>query len=168
MRTTKFLTILALLLMAVTQGARAVDGIYCTASDVGRVVCTDGSIYDNVAAATAAGGTAVAKIIWIDQENKKGLALALQNESGGAMYQQAAIDKCNEKNTTQPVNGATWKLATQGEWNTMIGAAGGRDALCDGFSSVGGTNMPNYSPNDSRYWSSSEGNWYYDFYYKYN
>ena len=48
----RFLFILALL-CAVAQGAWADDGIYCTASDVGRVVCTDGSIYDNVSAAEA-------------------------------------------------------------------------------------------------------------------
>ena len=52
MRQKKLLLILALLLTAVT-GAWADDGIYCTASDVGRVVCTDGSIYDNVSAAEA-------------------------------------------------------------------------------------------------------------------
>ena len=47
MRTKKLLLILALLLTAVT-GAWADDGIYCTASDVGRVVCTDGSNRDHL------------------------------------------------------------------------------------------------------------------------
>lgn len=51
MRKKKILMMLALLLTAVTQGAWADDGIHCSASDKGRVVCTDGSIYDNVSAA---------------------------------------------------------------------------------------------------------------------
>ncbi len=56
----------------------------------------------------------------------------------------------------------TWKLATKDEWDNMISAAGSYTALCDGFSSVGGTNMQsNY------YWSStgddSDRAWWYFF-----
>ena len=65
----KLLLMLALL-CAVVQGAWAVDGILCTASDKGRVICTDGTIYDNVAAATADGKTAVALIFVVDEVNK--------------------------------------------------------------------------------------------------
>ena len=148
---TKVLLFLALLLMAVTQGAWAASGIYCTASDQGRVVCTDGTIYDNVSAATAAGKTAVAKIIWVDESTKKGLALALTDE--GTYTPSNAIASCNAKNTSQPVAGATWKLASQDEWNTMVTAAGGHVALRDGFNSVGGTNMEQWS-----YYSSTGDN----------
>ena len=70
MRTKKLLLILALL-CTVAQGAWADDDIYCTASDVGRVVCTDGSIYDNVSAAEADGKTAVAMIAYLDTENNR-------------------------------------------------------------------------------------------------
>ena len=147
---TKLLSILALLLAAV-QGARAANGIYCTASDKGRVVCTDGSIYDNVAAATAANRTAVAKVIWVDESTMKGMALALTDE--GVLNPSDAINACNYKNTSLPVAGATWKLASQDEWNTMVNAAGGHAALRDGFSSVGGTNMEQAS-----YYSSTGDN----------
>ena len=57
---TRFISMLVLLMTAVT-GAWA-DGIVCTASDLGKVLCTDGSIYENVSAATTAGKTAAAVI----------------------------------------------------------------------------------------------------------
>ena len=151
MRTKKLLLILALLLTAVT-GAWADDGIYCTASDVGRVVCTDGSIYDNVSAAEADGKTAVAMIAYLDTENNKGLALALADESD-TMAWSTAISTCSAKTPT--VTGGTWKLATKDEWDLMISDAGSYKALHDGFSSVGGTNMQ-WSSSYYYYWSSTE------------
>ena len=156
----KVLLILALL-CALVQGAWADDGIHCSASDKGRVVCTDGSIYDNVSAAEADGKTAVAMIVYLDTKNNKGLALALADE--GQMNWSTAMSTCSAKTPT--VTGGTWKLASKYEWNDMI--FGSYTALSDGFSSVGGTNMQ--SESDS-YWSSTEGDsdhawrYYYDFY----
>ena len=135
-----------LALLAFGPTAWAQNGIYCTASDKNRVVCTDGTIYDNVAAATADGKTAAAKIIYIDEVNKKGLALALRDE--GQYTQADGITACNNKNTSMPVVGGTWKLASKSEWDKMISAAGSGPALFEGFSSVGGTDML------SSYWSS--------------
>ena len=166
MRTKKLLLILALLLTAVT-GAWADDGIYCTASDVGRVVCTDGSIYDNVSAAEADGKTAVAMIAYLDTENNKGLALALAdetNESRDYMIWSTAISTCSAKNTSLAVTGASWMLPSKAQWDKMISAAGSYTALRDDFSSVGGTNMQ-----EELYWSSSTLDdssyaWSYSFY----
>ena len=135
-----------LALLAFGPTAWAQNGIYCTASDKNRVVCTDGTIYDNVAAATADGKTAAAKIIYIDESNKAGLALALRDE--GQYTQADGITACNNKNTSMPVVGGTWKLASKSEWDKMISAAGSGEALFEGFSSVGGTDMLTY------YWSS--------------
>ena len=138
------------LLCAVAQGAWAQNGIYfCTASDKNRVVCTDGTIYDNVADATADGKTAAAMIIYIDEVNKKGLALALKDEAKNT--QDGGITACNNKNTSMPVVGGTWKLASKSEWDSMINAAGGSPTLHNVFSSVGGTNMV-VDP----YWSSEK------------
>ena len=109
------------LLCAFAQGAWAQNGIYCTASDKNRVVCTDGTIYDNVAAATADGKTAAAMIIYIDEVIKKGLALALKDEAINT--QDGGITACNNKNTSMPVVGGTWKLASKSEWDSMISAA---------------------------------------------
>ena len=139
------------LLCAVVQGAWAVDGILCTASDKGRVICTDGTIYDNVAAATADGKTAVAMIFVVDEVNKKGLALALEDE--GHMKQPRGIEVCIAKNTSMPVLGATWKLARRDEWDSMLFATiGNNERLLWQFSNVGGTNI-----SGSDHWSSTPG-----------
>jgi len=145
MKQKKLLLILALL-CAVVQGAWAQKLNFCTASDVNRVVCTDGSIYDNASAATAAGKTAVAKIIYIDEVNKKGLALALKDE--GSFRWEGANTVCSNKNTSLPFEDATWKLASKDEWDKMINAAGGYKALRDGFAAVGGDNI-----RMGQYWS---------------
>ncbi|MBR0176187.1 MAG: hypothetical protein IJQ11_02015, partial [Bacteroidales bacterium] len=149
-KNTKRGAMMALLaLLAFGPTAWAQNGIYCTASDKNRVVCTDGTIYDNVAAATADGKTAAAMIIYIDESSKKGLALALKDEASNT--QAGGIDACNNKNTSMPVVGGTWKLASKSEWDSMISAAGDSPTLHDGFSSVGGTNM-----DDRVYWSSEK------------
>ena len=148
----KRLFTLALLVMIAASGAWAAeDGIVCTTSDVGKVICTDGSIYANVGEATTANKTAVAKIIVIDGTDKKGLALALADESGKMTFSDANT-ACNDKNndTDVAVTGGTWKLASKAEWEQMIG--NNYDKLANGFSSVGGTNLQS----SDYYWSSTE------------
>ena len=124
-----------------------------TAEDAGKVAGQDGNIYDNADAATAAGTTAVAKIVYVGSSTgnatyNHGLALALSDE--GKMNWSTAGTTCSGKNSSLAVTGASWMLASQGQWNTMISAAGSSTALRDGFSSVGGTNMQS-----DNYWSSS-------------
>ncbi len=162
----KVLLIMTLLLTMVAQGAWADGTIDCTPSDKNKVLCTDGSIYDNVSAAEAASKTPVAKIIVVDTENHKGLALALSDE--GQMDYNAAKTACNNKNTSTPVTNATWAIPSKDEWDQMISAAGGRTALRDGFSGIGGTNISN--ANQEVYWSRTKNteapnlvNWTYRF-----
>ena len=150
------------LLLALTTQAWAAEGITCSASDVGKVLCTDGSIYDNVSAAEADGKTAVAMIAYLDTENNKGMALALADE--GQMRWDTAISTCSAKNTSLAVTGASWMLPSKAQWGLIITAAGDYTALRDDFSSVGGTNM-----REGIYWSSSmqdDGSyaWAYSFY----
>ena len=125
-----------------------------TADDKGKLIGADGNIYDDAAAATAAGTTAVAKIIYLGSETgdatyTHGLALALADE--GEMTWETAVGTCSGKNTSAAVPGASWMLPSQVQWNKMISAAGSYTALRDSFSSVGGTNMSSYY-----YWSSTE------------
>ncbi len=129
-----------------------------TAEDKGKLIGTDGKIYDTKDEAEDAGTTAVAKIIYIGTTGH-GLALALTDE--GWMSWEAARDVCSAKNTSTPVTGATWLLASQDQWESMLGAdgAGSYYALRDGFSSVGGSNMEK-----DPYWSNTstmdfEGAW---------
>ncbi len=124
------------------------------------MVCTDGSIYDNASAATAAGKTAVAKIIYIDEVSKKGLALALKDE--GSFRWEGAKTVCSNKNTSLPFEDATWKLASKSEWDSMINAAGGYTALRDGFAAVGGDNI-----RMGQYWSGDANGSSFVFVYKF-
>lgn len=145
-----------------------------TAEDKGKLIGTDGNIYADVAAATAAGTTAVAKIIYIGTTGhatySHGLALALTDE--GNMAWGAAMTACNTtKNTSTPVTDATWLLASQEQWNYMLGTngAGSYTDLRDGFSGISGAS----NLQSGFYWSSTlygsnnawdyyfvNGNWY--------
>ena len=141
-----------------------------TAEDKGKLIGTDGNIYADVAAATAAGTTAVAKIIYIGTTGhatySHGLALALTDE--GQMAWGAAMTACNTtKNTNTPVTDATWLLASKDQWNYMLGTngAGSYTALRDGFSGItGASNLQSEA-----YWSSTDdkdnpgGMWLYGF-----
>ncbi len=140
-----------LLAIVASVGMSWAAGIPCTAADRGKVLCTDGSIYATVSEASAASKTAVAMIAYIDTENNKGLALALVEESGNINWSNA-ISTCAAKTPT--ITGGTWKLASEDEWNKIINAAGGRNALRDGFSAIGGTNLS--SGGNDKYWSSTE------------
>ncbi len=134
-----------------TMAANATD------ADKGKLICTAGHIhaYNADAECTA---TRVAKIIYIGTTGHAtythGLALALSDE--GQMNWSSAGTACNTtKNTSTPVIGATWLLASEDQWNYMRGTngAGGDTALRTGFTSVGGTNMQS-----NGYWSSKEVN----------
>ena len=126
--------------------------IPCTAADLGKVLCTDGSIYATVSDATAASKTAAAVIAYVDTENGKALALALANESGTMDWETA---KTTAAAHTPAVSGGTWTLASKDDWDNMINAAGGYNALRDGFSGVGGTNIQK-----GQYWTSTESSNY--------
>ena len=129
---------------------------------VGMIVGSNGKAYaaddkDNL----PSGVTAVAKVCYVDG-NGHGLALALTDE-GSSMNWSTAQTTCAAH--TPAITGGTWKLASKGEWDNMINAAGSYDDLRNGFSSVGGTNMQS-----NVYWSSTEYEddsskaYYYDFY----
>ena len=139
------------LLVAVVTGAWA-DGIVCTASDLGKVLCTDGSIYENVSAAGAAGKTAAAVIVYVDETNKKGLAIALADESS-TMNWSTAKSTCEGKTA---ITGAKWCLPSQNQWEQMFQANGGTTAsyarLNTTITTAGGTALQEFA----YYWSSSE------------
>ena len=126
-----------------TEQAAAAPALNLTSPAVGQVIGDDGKNYDY--ASLPGGVTAVAKICYVSGSN--GLALALADE--GQMNWSTAITTCAAH--TPALTGGTWKLATQGEWNNMITAAGSYTALRDGFTSVGGFNLQS-----GDYWSSTQ------------
>jgi len=141
-----------LLALAASVGMSWADVIPCTAADLGKVLCTDGSIYATVSEASAASKTAAAVIAYVDTENAKALALALADDGGEMEW---ATAKTTAAAHTPAVSGGTWTLASKDDWDNMINAAVGYEALRDGFSGVGGTNM-----NEDKYWSSTPENAY--------
>jgi hypothetical protein len=143
----------------VKKTAKAPAAKDATAEDKGKLIGTDGNIYADVAAATAAGTTAVAKIIYIGTTGhatyNHGLALALTDEADTKIW-QGAIDACSAKNTSTPVTGATWLLASQAQWNYMMGAngAGSYTALRDGsnLQTEGYWSSTEYEDNPNKAW----------------
>ena len=133
-------------------GGGSTDVIPCTAEDLGKVLCTDGSIYATVSEATAASKTAAAVIAYVDTENGKALALALADDGGEMDWATANTTAAAH---TPAVSGGTWTLASKDDWDNMINAAGSYTALRDGFSAVGGTNMQ-----QEAYWSSTSFSFY--------
>ena len=128
------------------KGAAAKPLANATTEDLGKVIGADGNIYDTKAAAEAANTNAVAMICYVVEGH--GLALALTDEVD-KMNWSTAQTTCDAH--TPAITGGKWMLASKGEWNNMISAAGSYTALRDGFSSVGGTNMQSEG-----YWSSTE------------
>ena len=140
-----------------------------TAEDKDKLICTEGHIhaYGEDAECTA---TRVAKIIYLGTTGhatySHGLALAMEDvsentlswdNSGSNNGGKTAAEWCSAWNTSKPVKDAEWLLASQTQWNYMMGAngAGSYTALRDGFSSVGGSNL-RWSEGYSYYWSSTE------------
>ena len=140
---------------ATSDAAEVTPALSITSPSVGQVIGSDGKNY--AYGSLPSGVTAVAKICYVSGSN--GLALALTDEEGTKDWSTAQTTCAAH---TPAFTGGTWKLATQEEWNNMISAAGSYSALCEGFSSVGGTNMIPYY-----YWSSTEKDsdfaWSYEF-----
>ena len=150
MRNKIFMT-LALLLTAV--GGAWADGIVCTASDLGKVLCTDGSIYENVSAATTAGKTAAAVIAYVDETNKNGLAIALADEES-KMNWSTAESTCENK--TPAITGAKWCLPSQDNWIAMFKANGGNEEKYTGLNNALAAAGGNDSKlQDADYWTST-------------
>lgn len=130
-----------------------------SASVVGDVVATNGSAYTlDATHVLPSGVTAVAKIIYIGTTGhatyNHGLALALTDESSSYMDWNNAKTTCSNKNTSTPVTGATWLLASKEQWNYMLGTngAGSYTALRDGFSGISGAS----NLRSDCYWSSTD------------
>ena len=137
----------------------------------GEIVCSDGKAYaaadkDNL----PKGVKAEALVCYVNGEH--GLALAMADVKNakmswdndrGANDGKTAAEWCDGWNTSHPIAGATWLLASQTQWNNMISAAGSASNLSNAFSAVGGTNLQAYS-----YWSSTPNHggsaaWFYYF-----
>ena len=105
-----------------------------TTADIGKVISTDGCIYASKSDVTS--GWAVAMIAYVDEQNHKGLAIALDNvyvydsntykssfqwDEAAAAVQTWSADKA--------VAGGTWKVPTIQEWQQMLIGCGANGSV---------------------------------------
>ena len=147
------------------------EGHALTSAKLGEIVCSDGKAY---AAADKdilpKGVKAEALVCYVDGDHGLALAMAdVKNEKmswdndRGANDGKTAAEWCTGWNTSHPITGATWLLASKTQWDNMISAAGSASNLSNAFSAVGGTNLQAWS-----YWSSTPNHggsaaWFYYF-----
>lgn len=115
--------------MMTATGARA-DVIPATKSDVGKVLCSDGSIYATVSDATAAGKTAQAMIAYVDDEHGTALGISLEDGPMTAADKVASYDTgckhsaalriASDFNTSHPIEGGTWRLPSVNDWEYIL------------------------------------------------
>ncbi len=126
-----------------------------TQTALDQVICTDGNVYTY--SEELAKNKTIAGWVLCD-----GLALSVSDVTYNNNPGMTWYDAQNAAPAHTPtVTGASWMLPSRTQWQTMINAAGGYEALRNGVISVGGTYMqtlPCWSINE---YSSSEAWWYY-------
>lgn len=120
-----------------------------SASDLGRIICHDGTIYDTVAEAEAAGKTALAMIGYVgpntgNSKYNRGIAFALENANTGDILETSvdygdAIEIAKTYKSDALKFSSGWHIPTVQEWNLMFAAFGGHEY---------GTGVPDASIND--------------------
>lgn len=123
MKKTRFIYLVALLLMA-AMGAKAGE-LAVTSADIGKILCTDGTLCTTLDEAYNANKTAVAMVAFVDEQNRKGLAIALDDVTVNAYAGCSWADRdthvhdwVTEKD--YGVVNATWKVPTVEEWQQMV------------------------------------------------
>ena len=87
------------------------------AADLGKVMAQNGCIYDNNAAATTAGTTAVGVIAYVGNDSgcQHGLALALADESGIRTFTKAGEAAGDHADVADYI----WRVPTKTDWEKM-------------------------------------------------
>ena len=88
------------------------------AADLGKVMAQNGCIYDDAAAATTAGTTAVGVIAYVGNDSgcQHGLAIALTDESEGKTFTEAGTAAAAHATVAD----YTWRVPTKTDWEKMI------------------------------------------------
>ena len=116
------------------MGGAAIPAGEVTSSDLGKLLGEDGYLYANIAAAEAAGTTAVAKMVYV------GSNAPVVDDEGNVYDRGLAID-LEDDNLTGDIPGAYSCEPSPAQWDTMIEAAGGYQALSDGLRESGGNGL---------------------------
>ena len=134
------------------------------AEHVGKVITSDGHIYDKVSDATAADETAIAMIAYVGSNTgnstyNHGLAVALK-DAGGSNW-SGATSTATSYSVAVPSTGTSgWFHGSKDQWTTIMGGTNGYNGtLNPKMTACGGTSLSGY------YWSSSEhysdGGWHF-------
>ena len=125
------------------------------AEHVGKVITSDGHIYDKVSDATAADETAIAMIAYVGSNTgnstyNHGLAVALK-DAGGSNW-SGATSTATSYSVAVPSTGTSgWFHGSKDQWTTIMGGTNGYNGtLNPKMTACGGTSL------SGNYWSSSE------------
>ena len=110
--------------------------------DIGKVIGTDGLVYESAASAAHLGVTTFVALIAGITDSNTYLALALHDEDGGAMDWNRGWNVIKEK---PAVNGGSWRMPSVEHWKAMFRAFGGNERgyvpLEEAIISVGGSSF---------------------------
>ncbi len=100
--------------------------------DIGKVIGTDGLVYESKASAAHAGITAVAVIVMTPPAGNR-TAISIKDENDWANW-STAKSICEGK--TAPSSGATWLFPSVDHWKAVFNANGGSQTSCTGVNSL--------------------------------
>ncbi len=92
-----------------------------TTANIGKIIATNGCIYENASAATTAGTVAAGMIAYLGSASDcaHGLAIALTDESETKTFGYAGL-AASQKNTDMPVGCGTWRIPSMSDWQYMF------------------------------------------------
>ena len=135
------------------------------AEHVGKVITSDGHIYDKVSDATAADETAIAMIAYVGSNTgnstyNHGLAVALK-DAGGSNW-SGATSTATSYSVAVPSTGTSgWFHGSKDQWTTIMGGTNGYNGtLNPKMTACGGTSL------SGTYWSSSGDSSDYGWYFR--
>lgn len=100
-----------------------------TTADVGKVVCTDGTVYNTVSIAKYSGKTPCGMIGYVGSDQSHsiphGIVFALEDASKDYYYYNDGVVVAKTYNSSLPSNTSGWHLPSVVEWNHIIDACGG-------------------------------------------
>ena len=137
-------------------GAAAGPTAYTLAeSSQGMIVGTDGKAYDVADKDNLPSGVTAAGVV-VYKNGANGLAIALTDEAS-MMDWATACGESGAAAHTPTVEGQTWKLPSQAEWQQMFSANGGNQDSYTGLNTALAAAGGNSSKlQEEKYWSSSE------------
>ena len=92
-----------------------------TTDHIGKIIATNGLIYENASAATTAGTVAAGMIAYLGSASDctHGLAIALTDESDTKTFGNAGL-AASQKNTDMPVGCGIWRIPSTSDWQYMF------------------------------------------------